>query len=280
MNAGQFALIKKDIQSITSNKQVLAVLLIVPLVLTIALPSIFVFVLSFAPDAASDFQKLLDMLPDTNGEPGQQQRIFGLILNQIMPSFFMIIPIMASSVMAASSFVGEKEKHTLETLLYSPLSMKQLFQSKIMAGFYVGMMVSYTSFAAMLLVLELEMFFLAGSLILPTASWLAIMLLIASAISIAAIAGFPDSCPGHRAIHRYHSDKCGTSLGSGHCFGGACRIAHEGCCRKLHLRKITEVTDITVITNLVCERLKMPYLKENPLFRKTILAHCLNYGDF
>ena len=39
-------------------------------------------------------------------------------------------------------------------------------------------------------------------------------------------------------------------------------------------------TDISVITNLVCERLKMPYLKENPLFRKTILAHCLNYGDF
>lgn len=117
MNAGQFALIKKDIQSITSNKQVLAVLLIVPLVLTIALPSIFVFVLSFSHDAASDFQKLLDMLPDTNGESGQQQLIFGLILNQIMPSFFMIIPIMASSVMAASSFVGEKEKHTLETLI-------------------------------------------------------------------------------------------------------------------------------------------------------------------
>lgn len=41
-----------------------------------------------------------------------------------------------------------------------------------------------------------------------------------------------------------------------------------------------KATDITVITNLVCERLKMPYLKENPLFRKTILAHCLNYGDF
>lgn len=68
------------------------------------------------------------------------------------------------------------------------IPMKQLFQSKIMAGFYVGMMVSYTSFAAMLLVLELEMFFLAGSLILPAASWLAIMLLIAPAISIAAIA--------------------------------------------------------------------------------------------
>ena len=184
MNIGQFALIKKDMRSVTSNKQIFAVLLIVPLVLTIALPSIFVFV----PDTASDFQKLLDMLPAPNGEYSQQQQIFSLILNQIMPSFFLIIPIMASSVMAASSFVGEKEKHTLETLLYSPLSLRQLFQSKILAGLSVGMMISYSSFAAMLLVMELEAFFLTGNLLLPAASWLAIMLLIAPAISLVAIA--------------------------------------------------------------------------------------------
>ena len=171
-------------RSVTSNKQIFAVLLIVPLVLTIALPSIFVFV----PDTASDFQKLLDMLPAPNGEYSQQQQIFSLILNQIMPSFFLIIPIMASSVMAASSFVGEKEKHTLETLLYSPLSLRQLFQSKILAGLSVGMMISYSSFAAMLLVMELEAFFLTGNLLLPAASWLAIMLLIAPAISLVAIA--------------------------------------------------------------------------------------------
>ena len=188
MNIGQFALMKKDMRSVTSNKQVFAVLLIVPIVLTIALPSIFVFVISFAPDAASDFQKLLDMLPAPNGEYSQQQQILGLILNQIMPSFFLIIPIMASSVMAASSFVGEKEKHTLETLLYSPFSLGQLFQSKILAGFSVGMMISYSSFAAMLLVMELEFFFLTGNLLLPAASWLAIMLLIAPAISLVAIA--------------------------------------------------------------------------------------------
>ena len=54
MNNGQFALIKKDIRSITSNKQIFAVLLIVPLVLTIVLPSILV--LTQAPDAAADVQ--------------------------------------------------------------------------------------------------------------------------------------------------------------------------------------------------------------------------------
>lgn len=187
MNTKQLALIKKDIRGITSNKQVFMVMLIVPLALTIVLPSILVFVTALVPDAASDFQALLNMLPITEREGNQDQIILRLVLNKIMPAFFLMIPIMASSVMAASSFVGEKEKHTLETLLYSPLSLKQLFQSKILAGFSVGMMVSFISFAAMMIVLEIEMLFLTGAGIMPDISWLIVMLLIAPAISLVAI---------------------------------------------------------------------------------------------
>lgn len=188
MNTRQLALIKKDIRSITSNKQVLMVMLMVPLALTIVLPSVLVLVTVMAPDSASDFQKMLSMVSFLSEEPDQQQMILWLMLNKIMPAFFLLIPIMASSVMAASSFVGEKEKHTLETLLYSPLSLKQLFQSKILAGFSVGMMVSYISFAAMILVLEMEMLFLNGSMVMPDISWLLIMLLLAPAVSLVAIA--------------------------------------------------------------------------------------------
>ena len=188
MNAQQLALIKKDFRSITSNKQVFMVMLMVPLALTIVLPSIIVFVTVLVPESTSDFQRLLAMLPDTAGAYDQKQMILGLVLNKIMPAFFLMIPVMASSVMAASSFVGEKEKHTLETLLYSPLSLKQLFQSKILACFSVGMMVSYISFAAMMLVLEIEMLFLTGNMLMPDISWLIILLLIAPSVSLVAIA--------------------------------------------------------------------------------------------
>ena len=188
MNAQQLALIKKDIRGITSNKQVLMVMLMVPLALSIVLPSIIVFVTVLVPGSISDFQRLLTMLPITAEAHDQEQMILGLVLNKIMPAFFLIIPVMASSVMAASSFVGEKEKHTLETLLYSPLSLKQLFQSKILAGFSVGMMVSYISFAAMMLVLEIEMLFLTGNALMPDISWLIILLFIAPAVSLIAIA--------------------------------------------------------------------------------------------
>lgn len=187
MNRMQLALMKKDIRSITSNKQVFSVMLIVPLALTIILPSIFVFVTVLVPDVISDFQKLLEMLPITGQMGNQEQRLLGLMLNKIMPAFFLMIPIMASSVMAASSFVGEKEKRTLETLLYSPLSLKQLFQSKILASFAVSMMVSFISFASMIVVMEIEVLLLTGSAVMPDLSWMIVMLFIAPSISLVAI---------------------------------------------------------------------------------------------
>ncbi len=187
MNTKQLALIKKDIRSVTANKRVLTALLLVPIVLTIVLPSVFVIGTLTAPEMIADFQVLLDMLPGTV-EGNEQQLVLLLLLNKIMPVFFLMIPIMSSSVMAASSFVGEKEKRTLETLLYSPLSLKQLFQAKILAGLFVGMAVSCISFAVMLLVVEAEVIFLTGGGILPDASWLVVMLLIAPAISLAGIA--------------------------------------------------------------------------------------------
>ena len=187
MNRRQLVLMKKDILGITSSKQVFSVILIVPLALTIILPSIFVFATVLVPDAMSDFQKLLEMLPIAGEISNQEQIILALLLNKIMPIFFMMIPIMASSVMAASSFVGEKEKRTLETLLYSPISLKQLFQSKIMASFTVSMMVSFISFAAMIVVMEIEVLLLTGSAVIPDLSWAIVMLLIAPSISLIAI---------------------------------------------------------------------------------------------
>lgn len=187
MNAKQLVLIQKDIRSITANKQVLTTMLVVPLVLTIVIPSVFVLCTVLEPESISDFQILLDMLPNAT-VGNEQQLLLSLVLNQIMPVFFLMIPIMASSVMAAGSFVGEKEKHTLETLLYSPLSLKEIFQAKILAGFFVGMAVSLLSFALMLLVVEVEMILFLGGGILPDASWLVILLLISPAISLAGIA--------------------------------------------------------------------------------------------
>jgi len=89
--------------------------------------------------------------------------------------------------MAASSFVGEKEKRTLEALLYGPLSLKQIFTSKVLASFILSMVVSFASFLVMLVVVETAVILTTGSMLLPDISWLVTMLVVSPAVSLLAI---------------------------------------------------------------------------------------------
>jgi ABC-type Na+ efflux pump permease subunit len=94
---------------------------------------------------------------------------------------------MTAMVMAASSFVGEKEKRTLETLMYSPLSLRQIFSAKIIASFVLSQLVSLASFAAMVLVVQIETWFIIGSLTSLGLNWLALLIFVSPAVSLVAI---------------------------------------------------------------------------------------------
>ena len=186
MNKAMQAIIKKDFQSVASNRRLFISLLIVPLVLTIFLPSVFVLSAYFVPDDP-DIQAMLKLLPVSPGSDSTSLLLMDLIFNYILPVFFLIIPIMASSIMAASSFVGEKEKHTLETLLYSPLTLHQIFRSKVLASFLLSMLVSLFSFLVMTIVVEAEILFLFGSFLLPKINWLILLALLSPGVSLIAV---------------------------------------------------------------------------------------------
>ena len=187
INSMQLALIKKDILNVTTNRSLLAVLLVVPLVMTVIVPSIFMLVVAFTPVNSADFQQLLAILPEGMLGADMRESLMQLLLNNVVPLFFLMIPIMSASVMAASSFVGEKEKRTLETLLYCPLSLRRIFSAKIFASFALSQFVSLLSFAAMTLVVQTEIWFTTGSYMLPGLNWLVLLLLVSPAVSLAAI---------------------------------------------------------------------------------------------
>ena len=187
INSMQAAIIKKDFQSIVSNKRLFPVLLVVPLVFTVVLPSVFILLISFTPDELGEMQALIDLMPISKQADTIARTVIALILNYIMPMFFIMIPIMAASVTAASSFVGEKEKRTLETLLYCPLPLKGIFKSKVWASFLLSMTVAISSFIIMLAVVETEVLLATGSMLVPDISWLVVMLVVSPAVSLLAI---------------------------------------------------------------------------------------------
>ena len=64
-----------------------------------------------------------------------QEQIVYFTVNYLFAPFFLIIPLMTASVIGANSFAGEKERKTLETLLFAPLDLNTLLWAKILAAF-------------------------------------------------------------------------------------------------------------------------------------------------
>jgi ABC-type Na+ efflux pump permease subunit len=95
----------------------------------------------------------------------------------------MIVPIMASSVLASDSIVGEKERKTLETLLYTPVTNREFLVAKLLGTFIPAVLVSWIGFAGYFLVLNLIYQLARGMLILRSWIWLPAILLLSPSVS-------------------------------------------------------------------------------------------------
>ncbi|MGM0166906.1 hypothetical protein IGI39_001886 [Enterococcus sp. AZ135] len=188
-NNRQKAIMIKDIRGITENKRYFSVLTILPLLFSVVFPTIMLLTVLLSPTDSSSFNEMARILPDFQNLDQEQliHDLLSLMVNNVIPIFFLIIPIMTASVMAASSFVGEKEKRTLETLFYSPLSIREIFQAKVYASFFIAILVTYVSFILTVIVVETEVYIFEGILLPLSINWLWVMLLIVPSITIISI---------------------------------------------------------------------------------------------
>lgn len=187
MNRSEKALIYKDINEITSSKQVILPMTIVPIVLTVIIPFALLIAVRFAQNDSnmlSQLEPLIKKLPSEYAAYNPAQLLIKVIINYMFPSYFLIIPIMCSGIIGASSFIGEKEHKTMETLLYTPISMEQLLRAKILGVFIPSYIITLISFIAFGIIANIGGFIYFGELIFPDIKWLIIILWIAPAINL------------------------------------------------------------------------------------------------
>lgn len=178
MNNSEKALIRKDMKEITGSKQVLLPMTIVPLVMVIVLPTILILIAHLGGGnlkAFNGIEGLLKKLPFEYRSLTPGQLILNIGINYMFPSFFLLIPIMASGILGASSFVGEKEHKTMETLLYTPVSMEQLLRAKILGVFLASYIIALASFLLLGTVINIGGILEFGKLIFPNVEWLIII---------------------------------------------------------------------------------------------------------
>jgi len=190
INSQQIALIKKDIHAVTSNKRLFSVILMVPLFMTVILPSIFILIAGRADLNSSDIQDLVNAfgIPEHIFGTDLREFIIRMVMNDLIPLFFLMIPVLTSTTMAASSFIGEKEKRTLETLLYSPLSIRQIFDAKVISSMVLSLLVSFGSFILMVLFTQTLVYIFLGRFTSMGWNWLILLFLVSPGMSLIAIA--------------------------------------------------------------------------------------------
>lgn len=143
---------------------------------------LIVLTLLFPPLMNATAGQAVDFVNEYGGE---------LILDRLVPFSILIIgffPVTVSLVVALESFVGEKERGTIEPLLTTPFLDWQLYTGKLLVGIFFPLVASYTSIALYLFMvskqnLSLPPFTIMLQLILLTAAHALLMVSGAIAIS-------------------------------------------------------------------------------------------------
>jgi ABC-type Na+ efflux pump permease subunit len=108
-------------------------------------------------------------------------------LEYVFATFFLIVPLMTSAVIAADSFAGEKERKTLEALVYTPTSDLELYAGKVIAPWLAAVAVSTIGYVIFVLVATILGGAIVGRPIALTARWLLFVLVLAPGVAALAI---------------------------------------------------------------------------------------------
>jgi hypothetical protein len=169
----------KDILEVRQNKSVLISMILVPLIIMVVLPVVMLVIANTTgsaealndPDLAIMFERMPASLSVMLGEMNEVQLSIAMLLGFLFAPMFLIMPLMLSASIAAESFAGERERKTLEALLYTSATDTELFIGKALAAFVPAVLVSLVSFLIYTVVLNVGGYPLFGYLWFPLNSW-------------------------------------------------------------------------------------------------------------
>lgn len=188
-----WAIAIKDLKEVFSNRMVWAPVIIVPLIFVLFLPLLLLIVPTKLPQSQmnipEDFlPRLLGQVPAGLAEilaslpPAQQISL--LMVGTIFAPMLLTIPLMIASVIGANSFAGEKERKTLEALLYTPASDSDLLIGKMLAAVLPSVLLAWASFVLYAVVVNAASWPIVGRIWFPTPAWWPLMLWVTPAIAV------------------------------------------------------------------------------------------------
>ena len=182
------AILRKDLVVVLRNRGVLLPLIITPLLLVFALPAF----LALGPELLSDaspslessggFDNLVPSLEATAEGGGVPVWEYTVLVYLAAP-LYLLVPLVAATVLAADTFAGERERRTLEALLHSPTTDRELFVGKVLVAYVPALVLALATFAGYSLWANLLGYRAVGGIFFPTPAWLVLVFWLAPGVS-------------------------------------------------------------------------------------------------
>jgi len=182
------AIVYKDLKVVAQNKNLLLSLIVVPFVMLVVFPALAVLFPTaakvFVPPLAG-LNELPQHLPASlQGELAglnAKQRWDILALIYFLAPVYLVVPLANATVIAGNSFAGEKERKTLEALLYTPTTDGEMFLAKVLSPWLIGMGLALVGFVVYGVVANVIAWPDMGRVFFPDAMWLLLALWVAPA---------------------------------------------------------------------------------------------------
>jgi len=191
------ALVRKDIRAITASVQLWLPMIIIPLIIGVTMPAALLWLASRLDlREIGNMGAVLDTLdaltvsgqiPQLAHMATDNQRIVYYLALYMFAPLFLIIPVMASSILTANSFAGEKERKTLEGLLFTPVSMNTLFTAKVLAALIPSIVLSWATFLIFGVIANVIMYPMFGQIMFPNLNWILLILWVIPLCSLVVI---------------------------------------------------------------------------------------------
>ncbi len=187
-----FAIVWKDVKVLSRTKGVMLPLVVVPLFFTILFPAIFAALPQLTEMAGlaqpiAGINELFRRFPQGFQQALVQydplQRMIVLMVVYYFAPMYLILPLMVSSVVAADSLAGEKERKTMEALLYTPTDDRELFVAKMLSAWLPALAVAWGGFIVYSIVVNFAAWPTFGYVFFPTAMWWILALWVAPAVA-------------------------------------------------------------------------------------------------
>ncbi|MFC0186876.1 ABC transporter permease subunit [Fictibacillus aquaticus] len=189
-----WAIAEKDIRGITKNSQVWIGMILLPVLFAVLVPIGFILVIKYMPSLSPEMEQMVNKIISGIGNEEMKQELMSLpsmthqmifvVVNYLLGSIFLMIPCLNAMMIALNSFVGEKERGTLETLLFSPVTLKELFVGKILSAFIPAMGISLLSFLLFGTITTILTYPMFDEFIFPNSNWLVMIFWLIPIITI------------------------------------------------------------------------------------------------